>query len=377
MAERNPKGSANVVRRTWDKNKYEQKAKDREEYGDEHVDKPAATDDEGIRDRQEFRAAEPGAAGPAGSKRAWLQPREKTYGFEQQAGHTQVLMNAEIQKKATGWYCDVCECLLRDSASYLDHVNGKKHQRKLGYSMRTQRVGVEQVRDRLATVTEERRRAEEEAKRRRGLDTNQEYERILEAREADEAAKREAKKDAKKRKREEAAAAAAAAEAEEDVDDEAAAMNAMMGFGSFFGGARKGPTRRRRGRGRAVWSRAPAAGAVASVTHVAAAARRVLVLHLGGLEPGRALRVREDELAVGPRLVGRRLAREPPQLLPINAALRPERPLRLVAAAFGGDDHGLLDVRRRGDLAEALGLVFGGGPCGRRGRCGPAWPLFV
>ena len=134
MAERNPKGSANVVRRTWDKNKYEQKAKDREEYGDEHVDKPAATDDEGIRDRQEFRAAEPGAAGPAGSKRAWLQPREKTYGFEQQAGHTQVLMNAEIQKKATGWYCDVCECLLRDSASYLDHVNGKKHQRKLGYS---------------------------------------------------------------------------------------------------------------------------------------------------------------------------------------------------------------------------------------------------
>ena len=42
MAERNPKGSTNVVRRTWDKNKYEQKAKDREEYGDEHVDKRIA-----------------------------------------------------------------------------------------------------------------------------------------------------------------------------------------------------------------------------------------------------------------------------------------------------------------------------------------------
>ena len=63
MAERNPKGSANVVRRTWDKDKYEQKAKDREEYGDEHVDKPTTNDEEGIRDRQEFRAAEPGAAG--------------------------------------------------------------------------------------------------------------------------------------------------------------------------------------------------------------------------------------------------------------------------------------------------------------------------
>jgi U4/U6.U5 tri-snRNP component SNU23 len=236
-SKRAAKGSANVVRRTWDKNKYEQKAKDREEYGDEHVDKPEV-DEDGVRDLQEFRAADKGAAGPAGSKRAWLQPRPSALGFEKQAGHTQVLMNAEVQKKATGWYCDVCECLLRDSASYLDHINGKKHQRKIGYSMRTQRVGVEQVRDRLATVTEDRRRADEEMKRLDGLDTTQEYERILEAREQDAHAQREAKKEAKKRKRDEAAAAQQAKD-EEDVDDESAAMNAMMGFGGF-GGSKKG-----------------------------------------------------------------------------------------------------------------------------------------
>ena len=288
-----------------------------------------------------FGAAEPGAAGPAGRTRAWLQPREKTYGFEQQAGHTQVLMNAEIQKKATGWYCDVCECLLRDSASYPDHVNGKKHQRKLGYSMRTQRrrrAGARPPRHGHGGAAARRGGGE----RRRGLDTNQEYERILEAREADEAAKREAKKDAKKRKREEAAAAAAA-EAEEDVDDEAAAMNAMMGFGSFGGGG--GVTTKYVGGG-VVGHAAPAAGR-----------RRSFILAASS----RAARLgcAKTNLPSGRGSSGDGRAREPPQLLPVDAALRPSA-RRLVAAAFGGHDHGLFDVRRRGDLAEALRLVFGG-----------------
>ncbi|KAK7233018.1 mRNA splicing protein [Aureococcus anophagefferens] len=48
--------------RGWDKDKYEQRAKDREEYGDEYVDGKGAEAE--IRDRQEFRAAEAGAAGP-------------------------------------------------------------------------------------------------------------------------------------------------------------------------------------------------------------------------------------------------------------------------------------------------------------------------
>jgi hypothetical protein len=28
--------------------------------------------------------------------------------------------------KAPGFFCEVCMCLLKDSASYLDHINGKK-----------------------------------------------------------------------------------------------------------------------------------------------------------------------------------------------------------------------------------------------------------
>ena len=230
-----PKGTVNVERRAWDKDKYEQKAKDREEFGDEYVDGEKAASE--IRDRQEFKSAEAGAAGPAGSKRAWLKHRDRSYGFEKSAGCTRVLTEPEVQKKATGWYCDVCECLLRDSASYLDHVNGKKHQRKLGYSMRIERVGVDSVRDRLAAKTEERQAAAAEAERRKGMDVGVEYNELLAKREAEAEAEKEAKR-AAKRKRKEEAAETAAAEALSDPSYDAE-MNALMGFGGFGGSKKK------------------------------------------------------------------------------------------------------------------------------------------
>ena len=48
-----------------------------------------------------------------------------------------------------GYYCSVCDCTLRDSLSYLDHINGKWHNRALGMSMRVEKSTAEQVRQRL------------------------------------------------------------------------------------------------------------------------------------------------------------------------------------------------------------------------------------
>lgn len=44
-----------------------------------------------------------------------------------------------------GYYCNVCDCILRDSATYLDHINGKWHQRALGMSMRVERSTAQDV----------------------------------------------------------------------------------------------------------------------------------------------------------------------------------------------------------------------------------------
>lgn len=44
-----------------------------------------------------------------------------------------------------GYYCSVCECVLRDSQSYLDHINGKYHNRALGMNMVVERSTADQV----------------------------------------------------------------------------------------------------------------------------------------------------------------------------------------------------------------------------------------
>merc|ERR1712100_704960 len=51
--------------------------------------------------------------------------------------------------KETGFNCSVCDCSLKDSLSYLDHINGKWHQRALGFSHRAEKPTVEKVKERI------------------------------------------------------------------------------------------------------------------------------------------------------------------------------------------------------------------------------------
>jgi U4/U6.U5 tri-snRNP component SNU23 len=261
---------ANVVRRTWDLSEYEEKAKEKA-----RLEEEAAASD--AKQRNAHRHAQ------ALVVRAPLKHREKDVALESRLGKHTVISNATPLAQRGGYYCQVCECLLKDSITYLDHINGKKHQRALGMTLRAERSTLGEVRNKL----EEAKRKSEEAQQ--GSELEQRLARFQEEveqgkrsrkeqRRADEAARAEAEQraadaeaqfqmgatssDARKRKKADAArdghvedeageadgdrtgkkakpaagaaaAAAANAEPEEEEDPEAAMMRAM-GFSTGF-----------------------------------------------------------------------------------------------------------------------------------------------
>lgn len=77
------------------------------------------------------------------SERKLLQRRDTDVDLTSTLNKSRVI--ASHHDAAGGYYCDACDCVLKDSISYLDHINGKKHALKLGMSMRVERSSVEQV----------------------------------------------------------------------------------------------------------------------------------------------------------------------------------------------------------------------------------------
>uniref|UniRef100_A0A8C9ZIB6 Zinc finger matrin-type protein 2 n=1 Tax=Sander lucioperca TaxID=283035 RepID=A0A8C9ZIB6_SANLU len=189
--------SKNDFRRKWDKDEYENLAQKR-------------LAEERDKERRDGKTAPP-------VKRDLLRHRDYKVDLESKLGKTIVITKTTPQAEMGGYYCNVCDCVVKDSINFLDHINGKKHQRNLGMSMRVERSSLDQVKKRFEV---NKKKMEEKQK---------EYhfeERIKELREEEEKAKAYKKEKQKERKR----------RAEEDVDfeedDEMAAVMGFSGFGS-------------------------------------------------------------------------------------------------------------------------------------------------
>ncbi|KAG0266910.1 zinc finger, matrin-type 2 [Mortierella polycephala] len=140
--------------------------------------------------------------------------------LESAVGKTQVVQGGPTGR-APGFYCKVCDCVLKDSTAYMDHKNGKKHLKNLGVNTKAVR---EEVTDVIAKLESMKRKAEEPKKDKYDLDARLEEVKRQEDRERTE--RRERKKQKKNEKK------APDTFADDGMDPAMAAMMGFSGFGS-------------------------------------------------------------------------------------------------------------------------------------------------
>lgn len=87
-----------------------------------------------------------------------------------------------------GWYCKVCDCFLKDSLTYLDHINGRKHQRKLGYTMRVQKSTTDEVSGVLQGLAKKKRDRENDPDK--GMTEPVDFEEMIRNKDAQAAARK-------------------------------------------------------------------------------------------------------------------------------------------------------------------------------------------
>lgn len=121
MSAVNPKGALNVTRRTWDKEEYALRAAER----DSNVAFEGDVKAEDDLDAKLYAKADAEAAGPAGSERKFLKAREFKLNVDAKVGQMKVV-NTTTGTDTSAYYCKLCDCSLKDSLAWLDHINGKK-----------------------------------------------------------------------------------------------------------------------------------------------------------------------------------------------------------------------------------------------------------
>ncbi|KAI8639006.1 hypothetical protein BD408DRAFT_422119 [Parasitella parasitica] len=198
-------------RRTWNKEEYAAKAKARE-----NRDRFAEKNDERkklglppLKARREI---------VDDSSKEALKAREEKVDIESNVGKIQVVQAADSRKQP-GFYCKACDITIKDSVTWIDHLNGRKHLNNIGVSSKVEKANLSSVKERLAML---KRKKENPEKEEYNLDDR------LAAIKQQEDEERQKRRDKKKQKKDHKKKSAA----NDDGDDEMAKMMGFSGFGS-------------------------------------------------------------------------------------------------------------------------------------------------
>uniref|UniRef100_A0A0N5A4V1 U1-type domain-containing protein n=1 Tax=Parastrongyloides trichosuri TaxID=131310 RepID=A0A0N5A4V1_PARTI len=190
-------------RRTWDLNEYyikaqERKAKEQEELAIKNGLVKVEKD---------------------GTKKELIHMREEKIDLTSKIGKSEKLESA-TGVDGVGFFCSICDVTVKDSISYMTHINGKSHQKNLGYVMKVKKSSVNDVKARLA-----KKKSEIEERKRKKAGEEDLFDDVIETDRIPETKYNKKKKKVEK-----------VVEEEEESEDE---MMKIMGFGKFAASSNK------------------------------------------------------------------------------------------------------------------------------------------
>ncbi|CAH1390325.1 unnamed protein product [Nezara viridula] len=86
----------------------------------------------------------------------FARPREYKINFESFRSRKEIIDTATHKSFLSGgFHCSVCDIIVKNDILYLDHLNGRRHQKHLGRSLKTRRASVQEVRYKLRSKKKE------------------------------------------------------------------------------------------------------------------------------------------------------------------------------------------------------------------------------